>query len=236
MTAGQPTAIGQPSGIGRALCQARAWKANHLCFTGDYTGAIEEAERAIKLAGELSMTEEDIIARRARGMSRAWSGDVGAIDELREVVTLSEELGGLVFGMSMNYLAVVQRDIEGPAAAGETFLSTIAFCDQRGFTMGGMNQRLNMLDVLFQLGRWQEIPAQAERLIELGRTTDYRHVESYATLSLVQVLLPTGRIAESSTLRTRSGTPTQTLPLLPPSRWLEANVARLPNSPMNTRS
>jgi hypothetical protein len=113
---------------------------------------------------------------------------------------MSEELGGRVLGMSLNYLAIAQNDLEGPAVAGETFAHDIAFCEQHGFEFGALVQRVNLLGILFELGRWQEIPGEAKKVIEWARKAHYRNEESWAVLELVRVLIPTGRVAEATTL------------------------------------
>ncbi len=193
-------ALLKPEPPGRALCLAHASKADYYYRVDQPVLGIEEADRAIGLARELSMKMEEITARRARGGCRSQLGDPGAIDELQEVVALSEELGGRAFGLSLNYLAGAQNDLEGPAAAAETYRRNIAFCEQRGFTFGEMVQRSNMLDVSFELGCWDEIPPEAERVIEWFAKNGYSASRNEATLNFARVLVPTGQLTRASTL------------------------------------
>jgi class 3 adenylate cyclase/tetratricopeptide (TPR) repeat protein len=193
-------ALLEPAPPGRALCLAHASKADHYFRVDQPILGIEEADTAIRLARALSMKMEEISARRARGGCRAQLGDPGAIDELQEVVALSEELGGRAYGLSLNYLAGAQRDLDGPAAAAETYRRNIAFCQQRGFTFGEMVQRSGMLDVSFELGRWAEIPLEADRVIDWFAENGYVASRNEATLNFVRVLVPTGQLKQASTL------------------------------------
>ena len=115
---------------------------------------------------------------------------------------MSEEFGGRLLGMSLNYLAGAQSDLAGPAAAADTYSRNITFCEQRGFVFGEMVQRASILGVLFDLGRWPEVPREAEKVIEWAETNGYRSLMGSAKLSLVQVLILTGHLTQASSLDT----------------------------------
>jgi class 3 adenylate cyclase/tetratricopeptide (TPR) repeat protein len=147
---------------------------------GGYEEAVELAERAISLADELGL-EEPARAIGNRGTARCALGFTDGAAELRRALTLAKERGqswdaALLYDNLGESLSLTQ----GPAALLKTLEEGILFARSRGIAEFVEWMTVERLDPLFDLGSWQELVHEAERIGGLLESSE-------ETVELIQV-------------------------------------------------
>jgi class 3 adenylate cyclase len=144
------------------LAHVHAWLAEEQMFAGNPGPAAEFAERALS---ERATFETRIMALHIRGDSRIALGDEGGGDDLKEALRLAEASGAVSeIVTSYSYLADHEWQVEGPAAALERLDAGSALADRRGAFSQGTWTKVAALELLYELGRWDELLERAEPL------------------------------------------------------------------------
>ncbi|MGZ4401218.1 MAG: hypothetical protein ACXVYM_10140, partial [Gaiellaceae bacterium] len=164
---------------GRELVAAYAQMALFKIFAGTPQEAFAWAERSLALAAELGL-QEPVTALGNRGIARCTAGDVGGLEDMQRALQLSIQGGlGRETASQYNNLGLVQWAIEGPAKALETCNAGIDFCERRGIVDFSRAIASSSLDLLVQLGEWDDALSLGESLAELTEA-------SGATLELIE--------------------------------------------------
>jgi tetratricopeptide (TPR) repeat protein len=111
---------------------------------------------------------EDIGLRalQYRGVARHELGDATGIDDLREALRRSLELGHSIEAINTyNNLGDAVWFTEGPARGLEIFGDGLALADRRGATWDVMWIANSMMWPLFEAGRWDELLDQSDQLM-----------------------------------------------------------------------
>lgn len=178
------------------LAKAYAEKA-YSGWNTPYTEAIACADHAIALADELGLPAVRARALAFRGCSRVGLGDPGGLDELKAALTLSISLG-LARQTYVSYFNLVGAlSYEDPPAALEVAEEGLRFAGNRGLAEGGAWIRTFRLQAMFQVGRWQELVAEADELIAWAQPRGYVSIALTAFQPKAWVLSLTGRASEA---------------------------------------
>jgi class 3 adenylate cyclase/tetratricopeptide (TPR) repeat protein len=157
---------------GPELALVHAWLAEERMFAGLPGPAGEFASMALE--GDEANEETAIMALHIRGDSRVALGDPDGIDDLQDALARSQALGSVSDVVtSFNYLADREWQVSGPAAAIELLDEASALADRRGAFSQGSWTKVAALELLYELGRWDEAITRAEPL-----ATDVRLDES----------------------------------------------------------
>jgi tetratricopeptide (TPR) repeat protein len=110
------------------------------------------------------------MALHIRGDSRIALGDPDGIDDLQDALARSQALGSVSDVVtSFSYLADREWQVTGPAAAIELLDEASALADGRGAFSQGSWTRVAALELLYELGRWDEALTRAEPLASDAR-------------------------------------------------------------------
>jgi class 3 adenylate cyclase len=165
LLAGEPEAAA-------ALALVHAWMAEDEMFAGNPGPAAEHAARA--LAIEEANEPVAIMALHIRGDSRIALGDPGGIDDLHEALDRAQALGSVSeIVTSYSYIADREWQVDGPAPALQRLDDGSALADRRGAFSQGSWSKVAALELLYELGRWDEMLTRA-----LPLTNDERMDES----------------------------------------------------------
>jgi tetratricopeptide (TPR) repeat protein len=148
---------------GEELALVHAWMAEERMFAGLPGPAAEFASKALD-SGEANESTA-IMALHIRGDSRVALGDPDGIDDLQDALSRSQALGSVSDVVtSFNYLADREWQVSGPAAAIELIDEATALADRRGAFSQGSWTKVAALELLYELGRWDEALTRAEPL------------------------------------------------------------------------
>jgi tetratricopeptide (TPR) repeat protein len=184
---------------GPVLARAYAYKAEKEMFAGHVANALEFADRALAMAREWGRDDVVIMALHIRGDSLCSSGDPRGLDDLREALVLSKEVGsGSDVVTSNDYLAEWMSAIEGPKAAIGQYEEGIAMADRRGVVAQGQWTRAGSLASLFELGRWDDVERRCREVLESPPGLLDATVESASRTMLARVAVHRGtRLSEA---------------------------------------
>ncbi|MFL5791373.1 MAG: ATP-binding protein [Actinomycetota bacterium] len=150
------------------LALVHAWMAEERMFAGLPGPAAQFAGMALEGDGANEVTA--IMALHIRGDSRIALGDPDGIDDLQEALARSQALGSVSDVVtSFNYLADREWQVAGPAAAIELLDEASALSDRRGAFSQGSWTKVAALELLYELGRWDEALTRAEPLANDAR-------------------------------------------------------------------
>jgi class 3 adenylate cyclase/tetratricopeptide (TPR) repeat protein len=179
------------------LVAAYAETARLEALSGEYSDAIESAERTMALAKDLGL-EEPAKALGYRGFGRCALGDAGGLTDMRRALDLSIERGqGREVGVWHTNLAVFLLPIEGPDPTLAMLRQGIDFVERRRITEFALNLRAESLMWLTDLGRWDEVVEAATELIEKLEATGSMVSVFDSRLALARVLALRGRAQEA---------------------------------------
>jgi hypothetical protein len=165
LLAGEPEAAAE-------LALVHAWMAEDEMFAGNPGPAADYAGQA--LAIEAATEPVAIMALHIRGDSRIALGDPGGIEDLHEALARAQALDSVSeIVTSYSYLADREWQVEGPAPALQRLDDGSELADRRGAFSQGSWSKVAALELLFELGRWDEMLARAVPL-----TNDDRMDES----------------------------------------------------------
>jgi class 3 adenylate cyclase/tetratricopeptide (TPR) repeat protein len=179
------------------LVAAYAETARLEALSGEYSDAIESAERTMALAKDLGL-EEPAKALGYRGFGRCALGDAGGLTDMRRALDLSIERGqGREVGVWHTNLAVFLLPIEGPDPTLAMLRQGIDFVERRRITEFALNLRAESLMWLTDLGRWDEVVEAATELIEKLEATGSMVSVFDSRLALARVLALRGQAQEA---------------------------------------
>jgi len=149
------------------LAAAYVSRAGGYMFKGRSEEQLEWSDKALAVAEELGFVEGVARALSIRGIARFHLGDPqGGIADLRRSLELAEtmELGAVRLSSAFVNLANHIWMESGPAAALEIYERCIEVVESRGTR--AFWSRAEMMWVLFDLGRWDEVLALSDWLID----------------------------------------------------------------------
>ena len=137
-----------------------AWLAEVQMFAGNPGPAAEFSGAALSTGAADAPVA--IMALHIRGDSRIALGDPDGIDDLREALRLAEEIGSVSdIVTSHSYLADREWQVDGPAVALARLDQASGLADRRGAFSQGSWTKVSSLEILFELGRWDELLSRA---------------------------------------------------------------------------
>jgi class 3 adenylate cyclase len=193
--------IGRLERYGPTPALARAYAERAYPAWGPSLGeAIGWADRALALADQLELPDVRATAMGFRGASRVNMGDVKGLDDQREALRRSLDLGIASKTYTTFANLVMGLGYEAPGAALALADEGLAFARSRGLIEGETMIGAVRLEVLFHAGRWQDLLADSETLLESVEAQGDRWGRLTASFPRAWVLSLTGRIDETESL------------------------------------
>jgi DNA-binding SARP family transcriptional activator len=197
---------------GPELARAHAQMARRHTLAERWDDALSWSERALALAERLEMREISSLALQYRGQAKIALGDLRGLDDVREALRTSLELGlGLETVRVQENLGTCVWLTEGPALGLELQQAGIEFGEHRGVTSMVMLGKAFSMRLLFDLGRWDAVVARADEVIAWDRKLGGSYSGVMALNSKAQVYLLRGRMEEASSLSAESLTRARTV-------------------------
>ena len=141
-----------------ALAEAYAYRSESLMLAGSTGASLEWAERAIEAARVVRADNITVMSLHLRGNARCELADTAGLDDLREALRLSEELGSAAdIVYSQSYLGEWLWLLEGPAAGLEHMDAGIELAARRHVDRQYLWLVGGSLGPLFDAGRWSEL-------------------------------------------------------------------------------
>jgi class 3 adenylate cyclase/tetratricopeptide (TPR) repeat protein len=192
----------EPPGPG--LADAYLEMGKEVWTSGRPAEALDWLQRAMDLAERAGADDIRQRALQYRGCARDEIGDLGGLQDVRESVELGLRLGlGRGTALAYGNLGAELFELEGPAAGMRAMQAGLELCEQRGITEVAHWLSVSVVECLFDLGRWDEALALADRL--LARHQDL--AEAYEGVSLTarkaHILACRGAVAEAAELERR---------------------------------
>jgi predicted ATPase/class 3 adenylate cyclase len=169
-------------------------------FASGRWDTIEWANRALELADRFGQSDVQARALGFRGVVRANLGQRDGIDDLRGSIALARK-GELTRQTYVSYSNLMWALIdESPPAALELAEEALMFVRARGLGDGEARIRTYRLRPLFQIGRWEELLEEADRLVAWAQPRENRWVTLYASYPKARMLVAKGRLEEAAAL------------------------------------
>jgi tetratricopeptide (TPR) repeat protein len=186
---------------GRQLAMAYTQRAADLFMAGHPKESLDWCDRALPLADRLGLPELVVRIRQIRGMNRCDLGDWDGLEDLREALRMGLELRlGQETVRSYLNLGNFLTPMEGPDRALELYRAGMGFAERRGLTYVGMWLRGWALGVLFELGRWDELVAEADEVLAWDEATGGSQLRVACLDCKAEVLACRGRLEEALAL------------------------------------
>jgi hypothetical protein len=188
----------QPEGpeLGRVYSRAAG-----IHLGEDNRRCLELAERAVQIAERFGMQDELVRARQFRGAARCELGDPDGMQDLREAIRLGLELGlGEETAIAHGNLALQLWLWKGSAPALPEWNRMTELAEARGFELQAMWGRAGALEVLFDLGEWDELVRTADRVIAWDRERGRSQLGAFAQIYVANVQIRRGLVAEAAEL------------------------------------
>ena len=164
--------------------------ASEQMVAGHFDEAFTLAERALALLTEPGTERFRPRALSYRGVARCYRGDLGGIDDLRAAIDIAERLGSAREQViALLILAEVHWATDGPSVGLRSVDAASELADRRGLGDYGVACRTQTVGPLFDLGRWDELVAMANEVIERSDSAGNSYDEITAELWKSQVLL-----------------------------------------------
>jgi tetratricopeptide (TPR) repeat protein len=169
--------------------------AHRAAIGGRYDEADALMEKGFELAAQLGV-EDDTALLNARATVRAYRGDPGCLDDLREAIDRGRRIGlGRSTAIGMNNLADGLAYFVGLREALAQWDEAMSFSRSRGLTALCMWQRGERLRALFHLGEWEELRHEADELVAGEEQYGGSQIGIFARTHLAGVLVHRGDIA-----------------------------------------
>ena len=183
----------EQQGPGAELASAYADQAWQALIAGRSQDGLGAADKALALAEELGSEEAIIRALSARGMARCDLGDARGLDDLRAALNRGLE-SGLARPTAVVYsnMAEAVSWSKGPAASLKLLSEASDFCRLRGMVDAGQWVHVTSLEVLFALGRWDEVLDSAAEILEWTNARGGSYGDLWALAAEALVLLHRG--------------------------------------------
>lgn len=161
---------------------------------GQFEQAIERSTQALKIFVNFPPSPEFASNLATLGMSRLCLGDVAGEGEVREALAMAPEVGLNPAMMQNNYGSVLWP-LRGPREALEVVLEGANLAERRGDRFTAVAAGSTSLDLLYGLGRWEEVLEGGIRLLkEADAVNAYDRTQIVSITSSVRVMrgLPSG--------------------------------------------
>jgi tetratricopeptide (TPR) repeat protein len=186
---------------GPELVRAYTRMAGDDLIGGRFAECRTHAERALRSAEELGLDDEIVRARQYLGAARCELGDPDGIADLWEAVRLGLAAGiGVDTAIAYANLAVQLWELDGPATALEVWEAAVEFAHARGFRTEELWARAGLLEVMFDLGRWDEVASTAAALADADPEEGGGQLRAFADIYRASVLARRGRLDEAALL------------------------------------
>ena len=151
---------------GRVLALYLAQMAGNEMMAGRAAECIVSSDAAIAMATEFGLDE--LVARtlQYRGVARTELGDAGGLDDLRESIERLRGASAVSVGIGHLNLADATWMSIGAERGLELHRATQAFCVSRGLRGSLWWSKSESTWMLFDLGRWDELLATVEEVVE----------------------------------------------------------------------
>ncbi|MGZ8611189.1 MAG: ATP-binding protein [Actinomycetota bacterium] len=180
---------------GPELARAYSRTASNMLMLGDYEGCRDFASRALQLAEHLGMDDEVVRARQNLGAARCELGEPAGLADLWAALRLGLDLGiGIETAVSYGNLAYQLWLVDGPAIALQVWDSALEFSQVRAFATEEYWSKCGRLEVLFDLGRWDEVVATAREIEAWDREPGGGQMKTFAEFYRAMVLARRGEI------------------------------------------
>jgi class 3 adenylate cyclase/tetratricopeptide (TPR) repeat protein len=182
------------------LADAYNTRAGNFMIRGELEEQLAWAERGIALAEELGLPTT-ARSLSIRGIARYHLGDIeGGMEDLRRSLAAAEESSGSVRHLGVAYVNLADHTWidQGPAAADEIFETGIERVEARGGDHSWA--KAEMLWTGFDLGRWDEVLARADGLVEQWEGESVQYVP-WAKSYRARVHEWRGEVAEAAALQ-----------------------------------
>ena len=170
-------------------------------FAGRAEEAVEWADKAIGLASEIRF-ENVSRALGMRGLALLDLGEARGLADLRASVELALELNLPVedTAIAMGNLGEIVTLTEGIARGREQLEASLEYARSRGHVHHVMYVRTNLLSALFHEGRWDDLVAEADELIEWDRGRGGTQLELWALSDYALTLAHRGHATRAADL------------------------------------
>jgi predicted ATPase/DNA-binding SARP family transcriptional activator len=186
---------------GPELAWAYAAMASHGVTSGRTTAALEWADKAIALAGQVGADEARQKALQHRSAARTDIGDLAGLDDLREALQLGLRLG-LARPTASAYANLTEELLiaEGPEAARRIYQVGLEYCSQRGIQDAAAWLRMELVDLLFDLGDWEQALTVADELLAWHQAQGGGYEEIFVQSQKAHVQLLRDELAAAAAL------------------------------------
>ncbi len=191
-------AVLEPVPPGRQLAAAYAHRAEEALFAGDVRSALSDAERTIEIFGGDTRDELAVMALHIRGDARCSLGDVGGLDDLRRALEISDAMqrpNDVV--TSENYLAEWLWAFEGPTSGWPHYAQAERVAERNGNVSQGLWTKAARLQLLYELGRDDELLHVADEVLARGKERLDATVWVFAQAYRAEALVELGRADEA---------------------------------------
>jgi tetratricopeptide (TPR) repeat protein len=155
----------EAEGPSRELTRAYAEEAFTQTVSGHLQEGVSWSNKALEMADQLGLVEVRAQSLAFRGGARGELGDLGGLDDLREALRLTRELGLARETAQVDViLSGVLWATEGPRASLEAIQAGIDAVERRGITDMAMSIRAETLRFLFDLGEWDRLLAVSKEV------------------------------------------------------------------------
>jgi hypothetical protein len=177
-------------------------KAGNVIFGGDAAEGLRWAEEALAMAEAFAMTPEIVRSHQFVGMAKSELGDqTGGIVELRESLRLALEHGlGMEAVRAYTNLADQVWFVDGPGPALELLEASITLAERRGLLRQALWSRAESLWMRYDLGDWDELLREAERIVDAEGMDGYGQMGVIALSYSAQVLAWRGELDRAEAL------------------------------------
>ena len=174
-----------------ALAGVLAMEANDLLFRGELNDGIERARASISMAEGLRM-EPPAQALGALGDGRVQLGDLSGESDLRLGVERLLGEGRIEEALIFLFNLAIALAIENPSLALERFDEAIALAQGLGAESSVWGSRAGRLELLYELGRFEEVFSEAESILEWATDADDSWMTATVWLSIAGVEIQRG--------------------------------------------
>jgi tetratricopeptide (TPR) repeat protein len=175
---------------GPQLAWAYAEMASHGVTTGRTAAALEWADKAIALAGQVGADEARQRALQQRCAARTDIGDLAGLEDLQEALELGLRLG-LARPTASAYANLTEELLiaEGPQAALRTYQVGLEYCRQRGIQDAAVWLRMELVDLLVDLGDWDQALTVADEVLAWHQAQGGGYVDIFVQAQKARVQL-----------------------------------------------
>jgi class 3 adenylate cyclase/tetratricopeptide (TPR) repeat protein len=187
---------------GPELAEAYIQRGGRDMLAGRHEPALDSIERGLELARRMGIPRALVRGLDLRGSCRCDLGDLGGIDDLREALRLSLELG-LTREAATTYvnLGDIVWFTEGPEAGLNNDRTGIQLAEARGQVQVAMWLRGESVWMLFDAGHWDELLESADGIAGWERERGAGQLTAMVLPFRAKVLARRGNLEEAASLK-----------------------------------